>query len=139
MFLKPRFVSRIALLAAITLLIGGCTDEGWRWHYSRRADRFYRAGELEKAKQEYLNLLRVNRGDKEAIARLGLIWAMEGAPLQAYGYLKKTAENNPEIREVHAPYGRILLTFGDVDSARREAETLLENSPLDDEAILLLA
>src|SRR3954471_12637708 len=130
-----RRVTGIVALALLVLLFSGCTENVQRWYHVRRAEKFFTAQQYESAKIEYLNVLRVSRGDHAALERMGLIWSAQGAPLQAYGYLKKAAEFDPDNVEVRAKLARILLTFGDVKTAREEAHAVLEKSPLNDEAV----
>ncbi|MFL6593802.1 MAG: tetratricopeptide repeat protein [Chthoniobacterales bacterium] len=134
-----RRVTGIVALALLVLLFSGCTENVQRWYHVRRGEKFFQAQQYESAKIEYLNVLRVSRGDHAALERMGLIWSAQGAPLQAYGYLKKAAEFDPDNAEVRAKLARILLTFGDVDTAREEARAVLANSPLNDDALLIFA
>src|SRR4051812_23734774 len=134
-----RRATSVVLLVLATLFLSGCTDNVRRWYHMRRAERFFAAQQYESAKLEYLNVLRVSRGDHAALERMGLIWSAQGAPLQAYGYLKKAAEFDRDNVEVRAKLARILLTFGDVKTAREEARAVLDKSPHNDEALLIFA
>lgn len=134
-----RPITGILTLAVAGLMFSGCTENVQRWYHARRADKFFQAQHYESAKIEYLNVLRVSRGDHLALKRMGLIWSAQGAPLQAYGYLKKAAEFEPDNTEVRAKLARILVDFGDVQTARDEARAVLEKSPLNEEALLIFA
>src|SRR4051812_42052194 len=99
-------------LAFAALLLSGCTEGMQRWYHLRRADQYFQSQQYESAKIEYLNVLRVSRGDHVALERMGLIWSAQGAPLQAYGYLKKAAEFDPDNVDARSKLARILLSFG---------------------------
>jgi Tfp pilus assembly protein PilF len=47
---------------------------------SKSADDYFTSGDYDKAKIEYLNVLRVDPQDVTAVERLGTIWYEQGAP-----------------------------------------------------------
>lgn len=125
------------LLAAAT--IAGCSNEAKKSRLSKRAENYFKADELEKAKIEYLNLLRADSQNATAFQRLGLIWYEQGAPLRAVPFLLKARDLAPNDLQVRAKLAFALIAVGGIAEARKEAITILQQAPGNSEAILLLA
>src|SRR5438309_1747243 len=81
--LFPRVIG-VLLLA---MILCSCGAQARKARSSERGDRYFRASEYDKAKIEYLNLLRLDSQNAVAFQRLGTMWAEEGAPLRAGGFL----------------------------------------------------
>lgn len=103
-----------------------------------RADGYYKAGEYDKAKIEYLNLLRFDRKNPVAIRELALIWFEEGAPLRAYPYLLKARELLPADLTIRTRLAEVLVFLGESGAAREEANSVLRESPGEEGALLVL-
>src|SRR5438046_7643777 len=104
-------VTAISLVAAT---IGGCHLPGRNSRVMARADRYFKAGEYDKAKIEYLALLQLDpeRSNVTALQQLGFIWIEEGDPLQAYPFLLKAREGAPENLEIRTKLARVLGFLG---------------------------
>jgi tetratricopeptide (TPR) repeat protein len=126
-----------ALLLAAALI--GCGKGAKETRVINRADGFFKAGEYDKAKIEYLNLLRRDRKNATAIQQLGLIWFEEGALLQAYPYLLEARELVPDNLAIRTKLASVLASLGEIDEAKEEATAVLEQSPGQEEALLVLA
>src|ERR1700730_6580052 len=96
--LYPCILRTIILLLAASFIIG-CSDKAKKKRIQARADDYFRAGELEKASVEYLNLLRAENQSPTAMQQLGFIWMKEGAPLRAVPLLLKARELMPDNTE----------------------------------------
>jgi len=81
--------STIVLLLLSAVILSGCHAGAQKARILQRADRYFEAGEYDKAKIEYMNVLRVDRQNAMAFERLGAIWFEEGAPSRAGGFLLK--------------------------------------------------
>jgi tetratricopeptide (TPR) repeat protein len=103
-----------------------------------RAESYFKEGEYDKAKIEYLNLLRLDRKNPSAVRQLGFIWFEEGAPLRAYPYLLKARELIPADLAIRTKLAQVLVFLGEADAAREEANAILEESPGEEEALLVL-
>ena len=125
-----------AIIAGLALC--GCTAGAKKKHYAESAERAYQAGEYDKARIEYLNLLRVDPQNARASAQLGAIWAEDGAPLRAGGFLLKALELAPNDNATRRRLARVYLSIGRAADARKEALTLLQSSPDDGEALVIL-
>ena len=82
---QPRHCSRTPFRYVNT----GCTREFKKARFLEHADRYFQAGQYEKAKIEYLNALRIEPSNALAIKRMGLIWYEQGAPLKRCHSLTK--------------------------------------------------
>src|SRR5207245_319043 len=79
----------IGVLLALVLALGisGCSKQARQASLQARADGYFKAGEYDKAKIEYMNLLREDNKNATAFHQIGLIWFEQGAPLQAFPFL----------------------------------------------------
>lgn len=104
-----------------------------------KGERFYAAGEFDKARLEFANVIKVDPGNPLALERMGAIWLKHGVPSQAMPYLlrvKALAPSNLENR--HAIPGA-LIEMGELPLARKEALELLRKDPADGPAWMCLA
>ena len=85
----------LRMLAAIVMAtIGaGCSPEANKARLLEQAGRYFNSGEYDKAKIEYVNLLRADPQNATAIQQLGIIWFNQGAPLRAIPFLLKAHGN----------------------------------------------
>ncbi|MGI8602946.1 MAG: tetratricopeptide repeat protein [Verrucomicrobiales bacterium] len=129
---------RISIPLVFIALLAGCSAEAKKSRFTQRADTYFKAGEYEKAKIEYLNLLKASPQNPVAIERLGLIWFEQGAPQRALPFLRKTGELAPNHIEARTKLGWALFSLGGVAEARKEAIGILQQSPAWGEALILL-
>ena len=134
-FLLPRIMA--GLLAA--LFMAGCSVEAKKARLTEQAERDFKSGEYERAKIEYMNLLRLDPQNATTYQQLGLIWFEEGAPLRAAPFLIKARELAPTNLNNRAKLASTFLSVGDLKEARKEALAILKQSPGHDEAIKILA
>lgn len=128
-----------ALWLLLLLTTPGCTASARKARYLSRAEDYYKAGDYEKAKIEYLNVLRVDSQNITAIQRLGIIWYEQGAPIRAFPYLLGSRQLAPDNLEVRTKLGLAYLSVGEIAEARKEALAILQKDPKRGEAALLLA
>src|SRR5439155_18877770 len=86
----------IVAAATIAILLAGCTAASKKARLTDRAEKFFKAGEYDKAKIEYGNVIKIDQGDANAYARIGAMWVDEGAPLRAGAFLIKALELAPD-------------------------------------------
>lgn len=132
------FRRSLALLLLVTLL-SGCTAQARRARHLDRAENYFKSGEYEKAKIEYLNVLRSDSQNATSYIRMGAIWWEQGAPLRAGPFLLRGRELSPKDADNRLKLARVFLSVGALADARREAAAVLEQSPGNGEAIELLA
>src|SRR5438093_13091532 len=107
--------STVVLLAAITL--AGFSTGAKKARILERADRYFKAGEYDKAKVEYLNLLRLDNQDITALQQLGLIWFEEGSPIRAIPFLYRVRELAPKNIPARTKLGVALMAVSDIEEA----------------------
>jgi len=129
----------IVIAIACAALLGSCRHaEEKKTRILSRADQFFADGEYEKAKIEYLNVLRLDRTELRALQRLGTIWLQQGAPLEAYPYFFQAHEYAPDDVATEAKLVGILADLGEREAAWERAKAVLRNSPAEEEAIFAL-
>src|SRR5438067_2113408 len=133
-----KFFSRVLLLALVTATIAGCTPAAKKARYAKRGEEYFKAGDYDKAKIEYLNVLKVDQRDANAYGRIGAMWLDEGAPLRAGSFLLKAVELAPDNIDNHLKLARVYLAMGRVAEACKEAMTVLEKAPDSGQALLVL-
>ena len=136
---KRRFLRHLLISLLTVVLLGSCSPEAKKARHLGRAEEYFKAGEYEKAKIEYMFLLRVEPRSAIAFQRLGLMWLEEGAPFRAAAYLLKAQDLTPNDLETKVTLARALFGLGRLGEARQLALTVLEQSPDQDEALILLA
>ena len=76
----PRFKFLIGTtLLLIALINCGCTAGLRKARYSKQAERYFKAGQYDEAKVEYIKLLRIDPQNAAAYARMGQITTRRGA------------------------------------------------------------
>ena len=116
----------------------GCSSERKKTGFLKRANRYFESGEFDKAKIEYLNVLKADPRNATAIRQLGVIWYEQGAPLNATPFLLAARDLLPDDLEVRMKLALIDLSVGQFADARKEALAILDRSPTHDQALLLL-
>jgi tetratricopeptide (TPR) repeat protein len=129
----------IFLAAIVTLASVGCSKKARQASLQARADGYFKAGEYDKAKIEYMNLLRADNSNASAWQQIGVIWFEQGAPLQAFPFLRKSRELAPGNLDLRLKLASAFMSMGQFDEARKEAIAILAQAPSNDEALMLLA
>jgi Tfp pilus assembly protein PilF len=127
------------LILAAVLAGAGCSREARYRKHVARADQFFEQDDLEHARIEYLNAVRINAGVFHPVYRLGVIYQDQGATLSAGPFLYRASELGPGEAGVRGRLALFYQSIGDLDHAREEAIAALERDPRQEEAILLLA
>ena len=139
----PKFhpFTRTVLIIALLVFTGaGCTKEASKARSLAKAKSDFESGAYEKAKIEYLSVLRLGgqTPDPAVFARLGEIWFEEGAPLKAGPFLVKARELAPNDLENRLRLARVYKAMGNLAEAKKEILFVLQQSPDNGEALLLL-
>lgn len=135
----PRNAFSLAIATLLVVaMITGCSPAAKKSKLTERAGSYFKAGEYDKAKIEYLNLLRLDPQNVAAYDRIGTIWSEQGAPLRAAPFLLKAKELDPNNVGSRIRLVRVFISLGEMGEARKEALTILAQSPANDEALLLL-
>lgn len=134
-----RFVNLPAFVLLMGLFFTGCSPAANKEALLDRAAAFVRSGDFDKAEIECLNVLKLDRENVQALEYLGTIWFERGAPLRAVPFLVAVRNKSPGNREVRRQLMQINLTIGKLADARKEALAILQRTPDDKEAIIVLS
>lgn len=126
-------------VAIIGLALCSCTAQMRKSRYLERADRFYKAGQYDEAKVEYLKVLQVDPRNALAYARSGQMWAEEGVPLRAGAFLLRAKEFAPTDLDSRIRLARVYAAISRFDDASKEASSVLDQAPDNSDALLALA
>ena len=138
MQILSNFFSRALVLAVVATTIVSCTPAAKKARYAKRGEDYFKAGDYDKAKIEYLNVLKVDQRDANAYGRIGAMWLDEGAPLRAGAFLHKATELAANNIDNHLKLARVYLAMGRAADARKEAMTVLEKAPDSGQALFIL-
>ncbi len=119
-------------------MITGCSAKAQKADHLARADKYFDAGKYPEAEIEYLNVYQADRENLQAISRLGAIYYEEGRITRAYQFITKALELNPTDTDLRIKSGMIYLSAGDRTNAHEQAIAVLDRSPTNAEAPLLL-
>src|SRR5262245_34134358 len=133
-----RSLPRVLVVLLAGAIAVGCSTESKKSRLLKSANGYFDSGDHDKAKIEYLNVLTSDPQNAIAIRRLGAIWYEEGAPLRAAPFLLKTRELLPDDISSRTKLASVLFAAGQFGEARKEALAILERSPVEEEAMLLL-
>jgi len=132
-------VPKIITLLLVAVLLSGCFAGAKKSRILERADRYFKAGEYDNAKIEYLNLLRLDNQNVTAFQQLGFIWLEQGVPLRAIPFLLKVRELAPKNIAARAKLALAFMAMGQSAEARKEAVSILQEDSANSDAIVLLA
>src|SRR5947207_10347033 len=110
----------IVVAGTIAILLSGCTAASKKARLADKAEKYFKAGEYDNAKIEYLNVIKIDQADANAYARIGTMWVEEGAPLRAGAFLIKALELAPDDIAARFNLTRVYLSLGRMSDARSE-------------------
>ena len=139
MYKSPIQVLRLIAILVMVLVTCSCTSEMKKSRYLARAERYFKAGEYDQAKIEYLKVLQIDSGNAVAYARCGAMWADEGVPLRAAAFLLKARELAPEDLDNRYKLALVYLQVGQPNEAFKEATEILKQAPASGPALAILA
>src|ERR1051325_8762651 len=126
----------IVTVALTVVLVAGCSKEGKKARLLSDADTYFKAGNYDKAKVSYLNVLRLDPQNILAIERTGAMWQDDAAPLRAAPFLKKASELDPKNTQNRIRLARCYVAIGAFGEGAREALKVLEQLPDSGEALI---
>lgn len=132
---------RTVLLSAVVLgstMPPACSKKAAPVDIQSRGESFFAAEEYDKARIEFMNLLRADAVNPLAIKRMGLIWIEQGSPLRAFPFLVKARELDGKDLTVLRKLAAVQLSVSKRDDARKTISDILALSPSDEEGLLLL-
>ncbi|MBI2526659.1 MAG: tetratricopeptide repeat protein [Candidatus Rokubacteria bacterium] len=131
----------MVLVAVVVALAGGCarSPEARKARHLERGERYAKAEKYRDAIIEFRNVLRIDSANAQAIRQLGLAHFQLGEMGQAFRFLLRAQELEPDQLEVRLKLASIYLLGGKPDEARAQAEIVLERQPKNLEALVLAA
>ncbi len=133
---KILFRTVTVILAAT--LITACSKETRKARLLAEADNYFKAGNYDKAKLSYLNVVRLDPASALAFERIGAMWLEEGVPLRAGAFLARASVLDPSNAQNRIRLARSYLAMGRFADAKNEALKVIEQLPDNGEAIIAL-
>src|SRR5438046_6898928 len=131
-------VLRIVTVALAVVLVTGCSKHAKKARLLHDADTYFKAGNYDKAKVSYLNVMRLDPQNALAFERIGTMWLEDGSPLRAAAFLPKANELAPKNDQNRIRLARCYLAIGRFADASKQALKVLEQTPDDGDAIIAL-
>jgi tetratricopeptide (TPR) repeat protein len=116
-----------------------CSPSASKARHLEQADRYYEAGDYDKAEVEYISVLHADAQHPHALGRLGLVYFEQGRLDRALPLLLRSFELDSNNLNVRLKLGLVYLAMGKLKEARNEAVYVMERKPDDEEAPILLA
>ena len=129
---------KIVTLTLAAALIASCSKEAKKTRFLAEADSYFKAGNYDKAKVSYLNVVRLDPQNALAFERIGAMWLEAGAPLRAAPFLAKATELAPKNDQNRIRLARCYLAIGRFADASKQALKVLEQIPDNGDAIIAL-
>src|SRR6266478_3251815 len=129
---------RIVTLILAATLITACTKETRKARLLAEADDYFKAGNYDKAKLSYLNVLRLDPASARAFERIGAMWLEEGAPLRAGAFLARASVLDPSNAQNRIRLARCYVAMGQFADGKKEALNVLAQVPDNGDAIIVL-
>ncbi len=130
------FASFLAIALFTTLT--GCSQKAKLETHLASANTHFEAGDYQSAEIEYKNVMQIDSTIPEAIGNLGIIYLRQGRIRNAYPFLTRSRDVDPENLEYRRALSSLFLEIGDGDAAWEEARFILERDALDPVAPLIL-
>src|SRR5947209_19522874 len=117
---------RVVTLILAATLIAGCSKEARKARLLAEADTYFKAGNYDKAKVSYLNVVRLDPQNALAFERIGTIWLEDGSPLRAAAFRLKASEPGAKNGQNQIPLTRSSLAIGCIRKASKQSLKLPE-------------
>ena len=129
---------RIVTLTLAVTLITACSKEAKKTRFLAEADNYFKAGNYDKAKVIYLNVIRLDPQNALAFERIGAMWQADSAPLHAAAFLMKGSELDPKNVQNRMRLARCYVAIGRFADGAKESLKVLEQVPDDGDALITL-
>jgi tetratricopeptide (TPR) repeat protein len=136
-----KFIHLFSILLAAGLMAAvntGCTAKAKKVYHLQKANRYFDAGQYDQAEIEYMNVLRNDHENFQAISRLADIYYDEGRLLRAAPFIVAGHHLATNDLDLNIKMGILYLSAGKIKEARDEANFVLDRKPQDDQAPMLL-
>lgn len=136
--MKRRLLGTLAALAAL-IAWAGCSAEAQRERMLERGGKYFAAGDYEKAKVTYLNVLQELPSSAIVHERLGAIWLEQGSPMRALPHLEQAKEFSPGDPAIRTRLAAAYVAIERIADARREALVAARATAAYGDALLILS
>jgi tetratricopeptide (TPR) repeat protein len=136
--MQTRILLRTVTVALAVVLVTGCSKEAKKERLLSEADTYFKAGNYDKARVTYLNVIRLDAQNALAFERIGAMWQDDAAPLRAAPFLKKASELDPKNTQNRIRLARCYVAMGRFGDGAKEALKVLEQLPDSGDALVTL-
>jgi tetratricopeptide (TPR) repeat protein len=136
--MQTKVFFKIVTLVLAFFLVGACSKEPRKARLLGEADSYFKAGNYDKAKVTYLNVIRLDPQNALAFERIGAMWQEDSVPLRAAAFLMKASELDPKNVQNRIRLARCYVTMGRFSEGFKEASKVLEQAPDNGDAIITL-
>src|SRR5215831_9651608 len=137
--MQTKILFRTIMIILAIFLGTACSKEARKARLLGEADSYFKAGDYDKAKVTYLNVVRLDPQNALAFERIGEMWLDDWAPIRANAFLAKASELDPNNVQNRLRLARSYAATGRSDDARKEALKVLEQSPDNTDALVVLS
>ncbi len=132
-------VSPLATAIILSITLPSCSKDAKKERSLESAMEYFGKGDFAAAEIEFKNALDADPGNPQAIKRLGMIREKQGASYEAARILTQIKNKLPKDDEVGVTLAKALLKLGFIPGSRKELLEVLDRTPSDGEALVLLA
>ncbi len=129
----------IISLILVTLLVACSSPEEKKAAFFTQGKTYYEQGDYVNSRLELKNAIQIDLKYAQAYYYLGMVELKEGNPRQAFGFIRKATELQPDLLAAHLELGRLFLGAKAFDQAQEKATLLLTSDPTNQDAKLLQA
>jgi tetratricopeptide (TPR) repeat protein len=128
----------IATGTALVFGTGGCSAGAKKARHEARGDKYFAAGQFDKAEIEYLNVLHYDHENAKAFTRLAGIYFDQGRFQTAAPFLARAVTLATNDLDLRFKFGQVLAASGDFGDAQSAAKYILDHDPKSADAPILL-
>ena len=117
---RSKTLLRIVTLTLAATLITACSKEAKKTRFLAEADNYFKAGDYDKAKVSYLNVVQLDPQNALAFERIGEMWLDDWAPLRASAFLAKASELDPNNVQNRVRLARSYASHGTTSTTQEK-------------------
>jgi tetratricopeptide (TPR) repeat protein len=136
--MQTKILFRIVTLTLAIFLVTACSKEVRKARLLGEANGYFKAGNYDKARLAYLNVLRLDPQNALAFERIGAMWQEDSAPLRAAAFLIKASELDPKNVQNRIRLARCYVAIGHFNDGTKQALKVLEQAPDNGDGIVVL-
>jgi tetratricopeptide (TPR) repeat protein len=136
--MQTKILFRTVMIILAIFFVTACSKEARKARLLGEANADFKAGNYDKAKLTYLNVLRLDPKNALAFERIGAMWQDDSAPLRAAAFLARASELDPKNVQNRIRLARCYVATGRFADGTKEALKVLEQAPENGDAIITL-